>query len=127
VTVVSKGGHYRREVCAECPWRKDAKIGAFPAEAYRHSASTGYDCHIGQSTFACHMSGESIQTCAGFLLSESADDNLAVRIAESTGQIDRNKIRKTVDTYATYREMAIANGEPEDDPVIAKCRTRRGR
>src|SRR5690348_13111818 len=95
VSVTSARGHYRREVCAECPWRKDAKIGAFPAEAYRHSAPCAHD--MGLTTFACHMSGvEAPQTCAGFLLSYNADHNLQVRMSQSDGRIDRDKVRRTV-------------------------------
>lgn len=33
---------YRRTPCSDCPWRRDA-VGVFPAEAFRHSAHTGYD------------------------------------------------------------------------------------
>lgn len=126
ITVLTKGGDktlHRHEVCEECPWRKDRPCGAFPAEAYRLSATVAHDA--GTSTFACHMSGSvKPQTCAGFLLSHNADHNLAVRFAESAGRIDRSKIKKTVETYRTYTDMAVANGVPADDPAIAKCRTR---
>lgn len=67
---------YRREPCPQCPWRKDAPIGAFPAEAYRISADTTYD--QSQRVFACHMSGsDRSATCAGFLL-RGADHNLSL-------------------------------------------------
>lgn len=124
ITVVappSDQHYYRREVCAECPWRKDRPVGAFPAEAYRHSARCAYD--MAESTFACHMSGqEAPQTCAGFLLSQSADHSLQLRLAAAMGRIDRRKVRETVPTYATYRAMAEANGVDPDDPVLRPCR-----
>jgi hypothetical protein len=126
VTVKTTGSdrhHHRNAPCEECPWRRDAKIGAFPADAYRHSAPCGYDTHIGQPTFACHMSGSAKpQTCAGFLLSYNADHNFSVRVSESQGRIDRSKIEQGTPTYRTYKEMAVANGVPPDDPALRKCR-----
>lgn len=120
VTVEATGSHYRREVCEECPWRKDARIGEFPAEAYRLSAPTAYDAAM--KTFSCHMAGkERPQTCAGFLLAQGAH-NLKVRLGQISGKVDLSKVRVTVPTYSTYREMAIANGVDPDDPAIARCR-----
>jgi hypothetical protein len=122
-TITSKGGAgegYRRQVCATCPWRKDAEVGRFPAQAYRESAPTCYDAAM--STFACHESGkESPQTCAGFLLANS-DNNIGVRIGEFKGTVDRSKVKPSVPLYDSYRDMAIANGVEPDDPVIAPCR-----
>jgi hypothetical protein len=64
-------------------WRVDAN-GEFPAEAFRHSASTAYD--MAQHTFACHESGsKKPATSAGFLL-RGADHNLAVRLGFMTGR-----------------------------------------
>jgi hypothetical protein len=44
ISIITSGGRaaYRREPCAECPWRVD-QVGAFPAEAFRLSAPTAYD------------------------------------------------------------------------------------
>lgn len=110
---------YRREPCPECPWRKDAPIGAFPAEAFRVSAKTAYDMTV--HTFSCHMSGsEKPATCAGFLLS-GADHNLAVRLARSTGSIS-DDVKSDVPLYGSYREMAEANGVDPEDPILAPCR-----
>jgi hypothetical protein len=111
---------YRRAPCAECPWRKDSPVGAFPAEAYRISASTAYD--MADNVFACHMSGsECPATCAGFLL-QGADHNLAVRMRLASGVLDPGSIRSDVELYGSYREMAEVNGVDPDDPVLARCR-----
>lgn len=113
---------YRREPCAECPWRKDAPIGAFPAEAYRHSARTCYD--MAATTFACHMSGRTNPaTCAGFLLSAGAQHNMLVRIAAMNGKLDLRAVKSRVALYSTYQQMAIANGVAVDDPCLRACRS----
>lgn len=112
---------YRRKPCAECPWRKDAALGAFPAEAYRHSAETAHD--LSNHLFSCHMSGANEPaTCAGFLL-RGAEDNLSVRMAIFDGRYDPSQVTDGgVELYEGYRSMAIANGVPADDPAIAHCR-----
>lgn len=112
---------YRRKPCAECPWRKDAPVGAFPPEAYRHSAETAHD--LSNHQFSCHMSGANEPaTCAGFLL-RGAEDNLAVRMAMFEGRYDPTQVHDGgVELYEGYRSMAIANGVPPDDPAIAHCR-----
>jgi len=123
VTVTSSKGDsltHARRVCGECPWRLDAPIGAFPAEAYRHSATTAYD--MAPNTFACHMAGiDRPTTCAGFLLANSVH-NLAVRLAAMTGRISFDAIEATADLYPSYRAMAEANGVAPDDPALARCR-----
>jgi len=112
----------RLKPCATCPWRKDAAIGFFPAEAYRVSANTAYDGSM--STFACHDSGkENPATCAGFLLVNAAN-NMGVRFAQMDGRLDVDRVGNPdgVALYASYRDMAIANGVDPDDPRLAPCR-----
>lgn len=112
----------RAKPCPSCPWRKDAEIGAFPAEAYRLSARTCYDAAL--STFACHESGvDKPAVCAGFLLANSAN-NLGVRLGLSASRLDLDRIGNPdqVELYESYRDMAIANGVSEDDASIAPCR-----
>lgn len=118
VTSVTKSGNtYRRKPCATCPWRVDAPVGRFPAQAFRESASTAYDAAF--NTFACHESGtEKPATCAGFLLRNSAN-NIGVRLAH----IDPRTITAgNVELYESYRAMAVANGVDPADPVLARCR-----
>ncbi|MGY3582298.1 hypothetical protein ACVIGB_000777 [Bradyrhizobium sp. USDA 4341] len=111
---------YRREPCAECPWRKDAPIGAFPPEAFRISADTAYD--QSQRVFACHMSGsDRSAACAGFLL-RGADHNIGIRLRYACGDIDPDTVKSDVDLYASYREMAEANGVAPNDPKLGPCR-----
>lgn len=115
-----KNGHlYRRKPCAKCPWRVDA-VGEFPAEAFKHSASTAYD--MSDRVFGCHDSGTSKPaTCAGFLL-RGAYHNLRVRMAYLTGEIQDDLEEDGLELFESYREMAIANGVDPDDPVLADCR-----
>jgi len=94
--------------------------GSFPAEAFQHSAGTAYD--MSDHKFACHESGcEKPATCAGFLL-RGADHNLAVRLARMKGSIKDDVREDGRALFEGYREMAIANGVPPDDPTIAPCR-----
>lgn len=111
---------YRREPCQECPWRTDAPIGAFPAEAYRISANTAED--LGTHTFACHMSGsDKPSICAGFLL-RGADHNMAARMAIMRGDVSPAQITSDVPLYDSYRDMAEANGVAQDDQALTRCR-----
>ncbi|MDW9600164.1 hypothetical protein GOA86_17560 [Sinorhizobium meliloti] len=111
---------HRREPCEECPWRSDVPTGVFPAEAFRHSASTAYD--MAPNTFACHMSGrDKPATCAGFLIS-GATHNLGIRLAIIAGRYDPRSVRSDAPLYQSYREMTVANGVQPDDPALACCR-----
>ncbi|WP_074921837.1 MULTISPECIES: DUF6283 family protein [Delftia] len=118
VTVTGGGGSYRRTPCENCPWRVDA-VGEFPPEAFRHSARTAYD--MAQESFACHASGSAKpSTCAGFLL-RGAAHNLGIRLKQMRG--DCLDVRDGGhELHKNYRAMAIANGVPADDPVLAACR-----
>jgi hypothetical protein len=117
--VVGGPGVYRREPCGGCPWRVD-QTGAFPAEAFRHSANTAHN--MAQETFACHESGAGKPAiCAGFLL-RGAVHNLMVRLKFVKGEL-RDDVRDGGHAlHANYRAMAVANGVPPDDPALAECR-----
>ncbi|GGL55109.1 DUF6283 family protein [Planomonospora parontospora] len=116
-TAVSRDGEYQTSPCARCPWRKDAPLGAFPPEVYRHSASTTYDMSV--HVFSCHAcTAEQPKTCAGFLL-RGAADNLAIRRRNH----DYSDVHAGgAELYDSYRDMAIANGVDPDDPALAPCR-----
>lgn len=122
ITVVGGSSGYRRRPCSGCPWKRE-NDGDFPAEAFRHSASTAYDAS--DREFACHESPdkESPLTCAGFLL-RNADHNLATRIRAARGQYDPSQMIEDPldDLHENYRDMAIANGVDPDDPVLIPCR-----
>ncbi len=116
VSLEGGGSGFRRHPCASCPWRRDAEVGVFPPEVFRHSAQTTYD--LATTKFACHTDGrEKPTTCAGFLL-RGASDNLSVRMS----QADYSGVHTTVDLYDNYRDMAIANGVDPDDPALRPCR-----
>jgi len=105
-SITSSGGNEacaRHQPCPECPWRKDAPVGRFPAQAYRVSAPTAYDAAM--RTFGCHMSGaKKPATCAGFLLRHGLH-NLGVRLQLHGERIDLNKINDGgVALYANYRD-----------------------
>lgn len=115
-----RSGIYRREPCSKCPWRCDA-VGEFPAEAFKHSASTAYD--MAPNTFACHSSGvEKPAVCAGFLLRNS-ENNLGVRLMLSRGELELGQVHDGGhELFESYRAMAVANGVDECDPVLTACR-----
>lgn len=120
VTVEGGGGHYRRTVCGGCPWKVD-QTGAFPPEAFLHSAETAHD--MATEKFACHEAGtEHPITCAGYLL-RGADHSLAVRLAVSQGRIDLSKVHDGGHAlHAGYRSMAVANGCNPNAPELRACR-----
>lgn len=121
LTMTGGCGGYRRKPCEQCPWRVD-QTGSFPAEAFRHSARTAHD--MASETFACHMAPKGHPSlCAGFLL-QNSDNNFAVRLKAHKGEFEREKVGNPddVELFGSYREMAIANGVPADDPAIARCR-----
>ena len=119
VTVVGGKGTYRRKPCASCPWKTDM-VGEFPAEAFRHSATTAYD--MAENTFACHESGtEKPALCAGFLL-RGADHNMMVRLGRIRGTIGHDVSDGGEELFENYREMAVANGVSADDQVLGPCR-----
>lgn len=119
VEVKGKKGHYRKTPCEGCPWRVD-NTGLFPAEAFRHSANTAYD--MSERAFACHEAGtKRSQVCAGFLL-RGAEDNLAVRLSYSMGLLKDDVTDGGNVLYASYVQMAVANGVDPSDPILAPCR-----
>jgi hypothetical protein len=122
VTVAGSGGPFVhcRKPCPECPWRRDAPRGAFPAEAYRLSARTAYD--MAESAFSCHMAGsDAPSVCAGFLL-RGADHNLSIRLRIIKGEYDPGRVSSDVLLYDDYRAMALANGVAAGDPALKPCR-----
>ena len=116
LTVVGGPSTFRREPCPGCPWRID-QTGRFPAEAFRLSAPSAYDGAF--ALFACHEAGPAKPViCAGFLLRNSRN-NILARLRGLSGGPD---CATSVELYASYRAMAIANGVDPDDPILAPCR-----
>lgn len=125
LTIEGGGDSFRREPCAQCPWRKDA-VGVFPTEAFRHSGETG--TKVGQAgeprMFACHANGsEKPAACAGYIL--ASRDTIGWQAAVRTRRFDPAKVHSAgLDLFPGYFEMAVANGVAPDDPAIAGCRPR---
>lgn len=129
VTVAGGSNRFRRRVCSDCPWRRDA-VGKFPAEAFKLSANTGTDgakmlgvsIEEAMHTFACHQSGaEKPATCAGYILRGS--DGIGWRIAVATGKFLPAFVRDDgIALFDNYFEMAVANGVAADDAALDGCR-----
>lgn len=119
VSVIGEG-KYRRRPCQGCPWLVENK-GAFPAEAFRHSANTAED--MATSTFACHETGvDHVMTCAGFML-RGAEHNMNVRMKMVTGEIDLDQVDEDGRLlHSGYTSMAVANGVPLRDPALRNVR-----
>lgn len=118
VTVTGGSGTYRKQPCGGCPWRVD-QTGAFPAEAFAHSARTSYD--MSQHQFSCHEAGhKKPAVCAGFLL-RGADNNLSVRIQRIKGRM-LDVADGGHQLHEDYRSMAVANGLPPDHEALRLCR-----
>ena len=119
LTIEGGNGSYRRQPCPGCPWKVE-NAGSFPAEAFRHSAHTAHD--MARHTFGCHESGAAKPaTCAGFLL-RNADHNMGVRLATIRGDYKHDCSDGGHELFDSYRDMAIANGVPPDDPALQQCR-----
>jgi hypothetical protein len=122
------GSSYRRKPCATCPWRVDM-VGEFPAEAFHHSAATGYDASLiapeqladAMHVFACHSSGTAKPaTCAGYILRSS--DAIGWRMNVISGKFDPRKVTDGGHAlHENYRAMAVANSVAADDPVLDGC------
>lgn len=107
--------NYARKPCAECPWRTDVPVGKFPPARFIALAHTAYD--LAGQVFACHMSKEGGEfACAGFTLMSSAH-NMAMRMARHPFEVE-----SPYPLFATYRQMAIANGVKRNDPSLRNCR-----
>lgn len=121
VTVTGVGpasGAHQPRPCPACPWRVET-AGAFPAEAFCHSAETAHD--MSWHTFACHMAGlDAPKVCAGFLL-RGAEHNLAVRLGRMRGQYARVETGGA-QLHTSYRAMAEANGVDPAHPALVACR-----
>jgi len=99
--------------CKECPWRKKSPIGQFSPQRYAALAETANRSgSFPQPIFACHMSKEGGEkACAGFLLVVGYD-NIAVRLAAMQRRFVMGDIKADDELYASYAEMAKANGWP---------------
>jgi hypothetical protein len=106
-----------RRPCPECPWRRDVEPGKFSPQRFRDLAHTAMEGGL-RPLFACHMTQENRErACAGFLLVTGWDSN-AVRYANIQGRYDPASVSADGPLYATYREMAEANGVDPADPAL---------
>lgn len=84
-------------------------------------ASTAED--LASRVFACHKSSDDHPlVCAGFLL-RGASHNLSLRLAYARGEIvPENVTDGGYPLFSGYRDMAVANGVPSDDPALRRVR-----
>ncbi|TMR91307.1 DUF6283 family protein [Nonomuraea basaltis] len=113
---------HRKAPCRECPWRRDAEPGKFPAERYEVLRGTcrdegGGNAGLGAPIFACHMgepgTGDDL-ACAGWLAVEGWN-SVHVRIAIVTGQLPTCVLQpgeRWPALYGSYEELTEANGAP---------------
>ncbi|MFD3970212.1 DUF6283 family protein [Streptomyces cyaneofuscatus] len=96
-----------------CPWRRDAPAGQFPPAVFEHSAP-GNRTAGPRGGFGCHSSpADRSLLCAGWLLA-GADGNSEILERMDSGVLSRPKLPAGVKLYASYAEMAIANGVDPD-------------
>jgi hypothetical protein len=94
--------------CAECPWRRDARLGKFPSGqflALRDTAEPGEQSRI----MNCHMTHE--PACAGWT-ARHGSGNGRIRMAASLGLLTPEQLAGPADPAALYRnfdEMLWAN------------------
>lgn len=113
---------HRKAPCNECPWRKDAELGKFPAERYEALAETSEQPMIdgmpdvwNQPMFGCHKGTPGAETkdlaCAGWLATEGWN-HIGVRIALISGRLPGDVLQPGPgwpELYGSYEEMADAN------------------
>lgn len=102
-----------RRPCDECPWRRDAEPGRFPAERYEALRATagraGAEAGLHAPMFACHKTPDGAdRVCAGWLATVGAE-HIGVRLACLTGRLSYEALRPAADwpaLFADYSEMA---------------------
>lgn len=112
--------------CASCPYRKDVPSGIWDTTEYTKLPDYDNDT-MGQppGVFLCHQVNG--RTCAGWVGCHDMPNNLALRFAEMTGQIDPETVDAILD-YATdvplftSGQQAAAHGmanidNPDDDAI----------
>lgn len=99
-----------KTTCAECPWRRDVPTGRFPPERFERLRTT---CEQAFGPyFSCHKStNDAPAICVGYLLVDG-QNNFRVRLAQVRREFDPRGLRAEGPLYASYEEMAEANGTP---------------
>jgi uncharacterized protein DUF6283 len=103
--------------CDECPFRRDALPGRFPAcryEALTATAGTpGHEAPFDAPMFACHKTPDGQErACAGWL-AVAGFAHLGVRLAVLTGRLDPAALapgQGWPELYGSYQEVAAVNG-----------------
>ncbi|WNI20340.1 DUF6283 family protein [Actinacidiphila sp. ITFR-21] len=109
---------HRRRPCAECPWRRDAEPGQFPAHRYEVLRDTseqaaGQEPGFFAPLFACHKSPEGREeACAGWLAAVG-HRHLGVRLAVAQRRLPPHVLTPGEGwpaLFDTYAEMAAVQG-----------------
>ena len=106
---------HRRYPCAECPRRRDAEPGQFPACRYDELRATagkpGAEASPGAPMFACHKTAEGReQACAGWL-AVTGYEHFGIRLAVLRGELPGSVLSPGEgwpDLYDDYDEMTAA-------------------
>jgi hypothetical protein len=81
----------RARPCAACPYRQDAPSGLWAASEYdKLPPYDGQTWEQPQGLFMCHSGPDKI--CAGWAGCHDMENNLAVRLAASRGEIELNEV-----------------------------------
>ena len=92
-----------RRPCPSCPYRCDVPSGVWDASEYaKLAAYDGETYEQPTKLFYCHQRDQRL--CAGWVAVHDMDENLAVRIAASTGVLDEDALR-AVRAYSTDVEL----------------------
>jgi hypothetical protein len=102
--------------CGNCPWRRDAPAGEFPAERYERLRTTigspGHEAGLNAPIFACHKTEPGRdRACAGWL-AVAGIDHLGIRLAVTLGRLPASVMRPGDDwpeLFSTYDEMVERN------------------
>lgn len=85
--------------CGSCPYRRDVPSGVWDTEEY--DKLPGYDRPTGEqppAAFMCHQ--QDGRLCAGWVGCHDMEENLSLRFAALTGQIDADMFNAVCD-YTT--------------------------
>jgi hypothetical protein len=108
-----------RRTCDDCPFLLSSPVGKFSAERFLDLAHTCKPGEMPGNVFACHNSPAGREkACAGMILVTRDDLPNRLRLMVSQGLLNPDDISATGPLFASYRDMATANGCDPDAPEL---------